>query len=203
MTEKIKKKSYCLMLFILGLMLGMLPPDLSAHHEDEWRVVADVYYLPLIWIQADEDGNEPNNGLTFDARVGRGEGHGLRIGVQKKGVSGSLGVIFLEGQHRDGRTNTKVRSRMVALEGEFWTEVEHDHFDVRYYFAMGLGGGGVYFKNNYKDSTGGLAEVRLGMGMEFSDTVSLNIGAGVFVFGSLGETKGGGEFLSANFKVNF
>lgn len=171
-----------------------------------------VFYIPVMGMKADEDENEPNLGIEFDADLKAGSGWGGRIGTADLGINYygkdpfailDIGLLYLTTQHDEKSTSSHVRTDAVYLEFLLVGVSDSGPAQWTSSFGLGVGGAGLNFSRTFDDTKALAGEVRAEIGLEFWNHLKLQAGMGAFVWGYPTETIGYGGFATFSAGVLF
>ena len=164
------------------------------------RPTVSVFYVPFLKVQADEDEEEPEEDILFEADIDTSCGWGVRIGLADIDNKWDVGILYLTSRHNEKSTDSN-----VDLHSAYLDFVRNVRLNDNLYLTGGLSGGAAMFDfSETFDDTGGLAAMlRLGLGVAFSENFTLQVGGAYFLWGYPGETIGYGGLGLAGGMVRF
>ena len=167
-----------------------------------WEAVVDVraFYLHAIVVEADEDENEEDLGVFFEADIDNGQGLGLRVGTAG---DVSFGLLYLTSEHREADRGTHANTHQGYVEVQYGGSARNDWISVGGFVATGVGGGAIDFGRTFDDTGGAAWECRAGLNLNLLDTLLLDAGTGFFVWGYPTETIAYGFFVTTSVGVRF
>jgi hypothetical protein len=188
----------------LPLAPGPGGDEVSSHGDDESSrdlgFYLAAYSHPAVSLTADEDPDEPGQGIEFEADLRTGAGYGLAAGVLFDGVG--LGLLYLTSDHTERQSEADARFHAAFVEALLHGEEDLGWARGTLTLGLGVGAGGVDFVDLIPDSGGTAIEGRLMLGLQFSHA-AFEVGGGAFSWGTPGETVGNGTYLAAGLSLWF